>query len=77
MQDWKKIITSETQAELESLQLTGNGEAATLKVLGSIIKFHGLPTSDPHVVGALYKDPSTITGVQSLILISNGPPTSD
>ena len=77
MPNWKKIITSETQAELKSLQLTGNGEAATLKVLGSIIKFHGLPTSDPHVVGALYKDPSTITGVQSLILISNGPPTSD
>jgi len=77
MPNWKKIITSETQAELKSLQLTGNGEAATLKVLGSIIKFHGLPPADPQVVGALYKDPSTINGGQSLILISNGPPTSD
>lgn len=72
MSDWKKIITSDTQAELKSVKLTGGDAAITLKVLGSIIKFHGLPLSDPGIVGALYKDPDTVNSLQSLILISEG-----
>jgi len=47
--------------------------APTLGVLGTAIKFHGLPTSDPGQVGALYKDPNTLDDQASPILISNGP----
>tara|TARA_R110002012_G_scaffold6274_3_gene28477 strand:- start:1675 stop:3051 length:1377 start_codon:yes stop_codon:yes gene_type:complete len=47
--------------------------APTLGVLGTAIKFHGLPTSDPGQVGALYKDPTTLDDQASPILISNGP----
>jgi hypothetical protein len=44
-----------------------------LKVVSDAIKFHGLPTSDPHELGALWKDDQGVEGAtKSLIQVSQG-----
>ena len=48
-------------------------ETPTLEVKFNHVKFVNLPQSDPEVLGALYKDPSNLTGIRSQIRISNGP----
>ena len=49
-------------------------ETPTLEVKFDHVRFVNLPTSDPEVLGALYKDPSNLTGIRSQIRISNGLP---
>jgi hypothetical protein len=57
-------------------------ETPTLEVKGTnflnqnnySVRFVNLPQSDPEVLGALYKDPSNLTGIRSQVRISNGPP---
>ena len=73
MSEWRKVINSSSQAELESLHIIG--EIATpsvvaLQVNASDIRFHNLPTSDPHNPGQLWKDNSDGNTALSYIRVS-------
>ncbi len=48
--DWKKIITKNSEAELNTL--TANGQ---LQVKGPLIILKGLPTQDPGQAGQLWE----------------------
>jgi hypothetical protein len=48
---WKKIVTSGSQAHLKSLYSEGS-----FIIDASLIKFHGLPTSDPYKEGELWNN---------------------
>ena len=62
--NWKKVITSGSIAELESILADGN-----LTISGSQIVIKGLPTSDPEILGKLWNDTS---GGKSKLAISQG-----
>ena len=49
----------------------GNYET-TLKAFSEVIKFHGLPTEDPEIEGALYKDIAFINEPKTYVLVSTG-----
>lgn len=64
--DWKKVITSGSIAEFESL-LAADG----ITISGSQIIIKGLPTSDPQELGKLWND--TSNGKSKLAISQGGP----
>jgi len=58
---------------LQPEQFAVVAETPTLEVKNDFVRFVNLPLSDPLVLGALYKDPSNLTGIRSQVRISNGP----
>jgi len=57
----------------QPIQFAEVAETPTLEVKFDHVRFVNLPVLDPGVLGALYKDPSNLTGIRSQVRISNGP----
>ena len=65
--DWKKVIVSGSHAEVKSLNTSDS-----FTVNGAIIDFRDLPTSDPHIIGRLWRNP---TSNAAFVRVSKGTPS--